>query len=188
MKCALCDTETDQATPFAFYYGNDLGKGVQPAVGGSRTGARFRIAGREEGFLCRQCLANDAMSRLARWDAPISVLLVGAGVVCLLIAGSVGSERADGAVAFLAIAGLAATILATWRAVVSRILAAYQRGDPRVLLVFTGNAGIASADRQAMRARQATLRRNGYDAFFTRQEYERLGLGMEQYNWTQPER
>jgi len=194
MRCARCGTETDAGASFTFYFGR---RSKNVGLGGGRAAdatSAHQVDGSERVFLCRAC--QIAARRRDFWKAALTsaaVVVLSPAILALIQYPSLTPQPLAGA--FSAIGGVilavpvVAIVVGLGIALGLGLLAKYAMrafGDA-VWLAITWNRpyatsgddpdldGTAEGEAFAIRVRQADLKRQGYDAFFTREEYGKLG-------------
>ncbi len=155
MECAHCHRDREQGQAYGFYFARKTGKSERFDV---QQLARIRstyyhIAGHERAWICDRC-ANDSYRATVRF----SILFAFLGLLIALGVGSAGpaAERAQ-----TILGGLACCVVPFLPlALVFRALRERWR--------------VRTGERYALLSRKAALQQQGYDAFFTTEEYNGL--------------
>jgi hypothetical protein len=154
MNCANCKTECTGVTPYKFYFGKHGGTDM-PNRHTMRT--HYQIAGSEEAYFCNDCV-DKQIERRARLTAG----LVFAGTLLLatlrLVLGGPAPQGSE-----------LETVVGFPLAFVAGIVIyiGIRRWKKSRQKEFVG-------DRMAINLRKADLKRRGFNAFFTRMDYQRL--------------
>lgn len=189
MKCEKCKTERKNGGEYyEFYYGTEVGKetkdvtyrhpGTPSTMTHYETTTRYRIAGSANAFLCYRCM----------YRVPTSFIpLLFATFVVLLIFGVVydGPEYPEANIGFAAVgvlSGVLGCILIVLRKRANKWFELAEKGDQESIKIISKWLSPFRSDREreqtgdliAITLREADLRRQGYNGFFTRQQYAEL--------------
>jgi hypothetical protein len=189
MQCARCETETEAGASFTFYYGPRAKANLARPGNTGSTPAADRVVGSEQVFFCSACqvtgrhrafrkaalicgaviVCSPAIvglvlysSLVPAWSA-LTAFLLSVPVVGIVI--GVGGIIVFGLLARSAIAAFGEVV---WIACTWRKPYALSGDDPNFDKTAEGEVF-------AMSIRQAELKRQGYDACFTRKASSRLG-------------
>lgn len=156
MKCESCGVDTQTGQRYTFYYGSLTGASTT----GRLTVTNYRIAGRQDLFLCDTCVARHSEMNARKLGLILLVvpLLIGLCFLSPIFLGleGYGFEQAKPLMPILWLALLGPFVYLIRRSV-------WKRG--------TGGVG----DSLAIKLRRPELKKAGFDSFFTREEYKRMG-------------
>lgn len=191
MRCARCETKTDAGAAFTIYFGTHAKPVASPSESAQSTDL---VAGSEQVFLCFACQIAQR-HREFRETALASVVVA---MISFLAVGLIQFPSMLPQALIQPFSALVDTVISTpWLAIPAGLGIALAVGAIALYAIRVFGASIwstctwqkpyaASGDgpdldatsegeRFAIRLRQADLKRQGYDAFFTRKAYSQLG-------------
>jgi len=154
MKCARCGRETTEGISYRFYFGK-RGQTDMPDRRTTRT--HYKIVGSEDAFLCDQCVGQHIERRARLTAGGVFVVTMLLATLRVVLGGPApqGSELET-------VVGFPTAFVAAL--VIYFGIRRWKRGRQREYM----------GDGLAIKLRKATLKQSGYDAFFTRQDHQRL--------------
>jgi hypothetical protein len=173
-QCERCGARAPGKT-YTFYYGKKTGTAITPVlIPGTAAGiykeTSYRLDGPKSTRICYMCMREDSTSTLLSIGMPY--VLIGFGVLvfsCITLRNSVPALAVSLTIgAVLLILGIAGIKNG---ADVNR---AAKQGNPNAKLITIRVWDDAEGDLAAISQYRSALEKQGYNAFFTRAEYETL--------------
>jgi hypothetical protein len=159
MKCAKCKKEKDVGSNHEFYYGKQLSRDTVAVYSHAKTiREQYHIAGSQEAWICRECLAKGALVHGWIWQPLLLLILAPVGYL-LNIAAPYADRGGTGMIYFCVGAPLLCAA--------SCILFAGKKTGWNKQNLFA-----EVGDTVAIAAFRYELQADGYDQFFTRWHYK----------------
>jgi hypothetical protein len=173
MRCTICEAESDVGEDYEFYYGTKLGTTYWAA--GIRYGSTtlYNIAGRENGFLCLECMRRYVLKSWMTARLIVNVVM-GSAIFAILLTLLVAlfTDRSPNTVAPLSLMlALLLVVGALGYLLISLRLEKVREGDKSAVM---NQMRSLTPDGLAIEMRKADPKRAGYDAFFTPEGYRML--------------